>query len=131
MQELRLDRVIEGFDLHTENYSTKGFSSKIDRSSSTIFSMIDLTVGVWQMLLHPKSRPNTAFIFVGMGQFQWVTSPKGHWNPRPVSNASIRPSSMAYPTSLCSLTNYKCTQSLIKASGYPQSSVEQICAYNK
>jgi hypothetical protein len=38
---------------------------------------------------------------------------------------------MAYPTSLCTLTNCWCTQSLIKAFGYPQSSVEQICAYNK
>jgi len=29
------------------------------------------------MLLHPKSRPYTAFTIPGMGQFQWVTSAMG------------------------------------------------------
>jgi len=51
--------------------------SEIGRSGSTIFSAIDLTSGFWQMLLHPRSRPYTAFTLPGKGQFQWVTSPQG------------------------------------------------------
>jgi len=50
---------------------------EIGRSNSTIFSTLDLTSGFWQMLLHPKSRPYTAFTIPGMGQFQWVTSAMG------------------------------------------------------
>ena len=33
--------------------------------------------GFWQMILHPRARPYTAFTVPGMGQFQWVTSPMG------------------------------------------------------
>ncbi len=29
------------------------------------------------MILHPRARPYTAFTVMGMGQFQWVTSPMG------------------------------------------------------
>ncbi len=50
---------------------------EIGRSGSTIFSTIDLTAGFWQMILHPRARPYTAFTVPGMGQFQWVTSPMG------------------------------------------------------
>jgi hypothetical protein len=50
---------------------------EIGQSGSTIFSTIDLTAGFWQMILHPRARPYTAFTVPGMGQFQWVTSPMG------------------------------------------------------
>jgi hypothetical protein len=50
---------------------------EIGRSGSTIFSTINLTAGFWQMILHPRARPYTAFTVPGMGQFQWVTSPMG------------------------------------------------------
>ncbi len=50
---------------------------EISRSGSTLFSTIDLTAGFWQMILHPKACPYTAFTVPGMGQFQWVTSPMG------------------------------------------------------
>ena len=41
------------------------------------FQYFDLTAGFWQMILHPRARPYTAFTVPGMGQFQWVTSPMG------------------------------------------------------
>jgi hypothetical protein len=50
---------------------------EIGRSGSTIFSTIDLTAGFWQMILHPRAHPYTAFTVPCMGQFQWVTSPMG------------------------------------------------------
>jgi hypothetical protein len=65
---------------YTDKYSMKDVSEcigKIGRSGSTIFSSIDLTAGFWQMILHPRARPYTAFTVPGMGQFQWVTSPMG------------------------------------------------------
>ncbi len=65
---------------YTDKYSMKDVSKcigKIGRSGSTIFSTIDLTAGFWQMILHPRARPYTAFTVPGMGQFQWVTSPMG------------------------------------------------------
>jgi hypothetical protein len=65
---------------HTDKYSMKDVSEcigEIGRSSSAIFSTIDLTSGFWQMLLQPKSRPYTAFTISGLGQFQWVTTPMG------------------------------------------------------
>ena len=51
--------------------------SEIGRSGSTIITTIDLTAGFGQMLLHPRSRPYTAFALPGKGKFQWVTSPMG------------------------------------------------------
>jgi hypothetical protein len=63
---------------YTDKYSMKDVSEcigKMGRSGSTIFSTIDLTAGFWQMILHPRARPYTAFAVPGMGQFQWVTSP--------------------------------------------------------
>ena len=63
-----------------DKYSMKDVSEyigEIGRSNSTIFSTLDLTAGFWQMLLHPKSHPYTAFTLPGRGQFQWVTSPIG------------------------------------------------------
>jgi hypothetical protein len=65
---------------YTDKYSMKDVSEcigKIGQSGSTIFSTIDLTAGFWQMILHPRARPYTAFTVPGMGQFQWVTSPMG------------------------------------------------------
>jgi hypothetical protein len=65
---------------YTDKYSMKDvseFIGEIGRSGSTIFSTIDLTAGFWQMILHPRARPYTAFTVPGMGQFQWVTSPMG------------------------------------------------------
>ncbi len=65
---------------YTDKYSMKDVSEcigKIGRSGSNIFSTIDLTASFWQMILHPRARPNTAFTVPSMGQFQWVTSPMG------------------------------------------------------
>jgi hypothetical protein len=64
----------------TDKYSMNDVSEcigEIGRSGNTIFSTIDLTAGFWQMILHLRARPNTAFMVPGMGQFQWVTSPMG------------------------------------------------------
>jgi hypothetical protein len=64
----------------TDKYSMKDVSEcigEIGKSGSTIFSTIDLTAGFWQMILHPRACPYTAFNVPGMGQFQWVTSPMG------------------------------------------------------
>ncbi len=64
----------------TDKYSMKDVSKcigEIGRSGSKLFSTIDLTAGFWQMILHPRARPYTAFTVPGMGQFQWVTSPMG------------------------------------------------------
>jgi hypothetical protein len=65
---------------YTDKYSMKDVSEcfgEIGRSASTLFSTIDLTAGFWQMILHPRAHPYTAFTVPGMGQFQWVTSPMG------------------------------------------------------
>ena len=78
-------RVVQDFralnsNSHIDKYTMKDVSEcigEIGRSNSTIFSTLDLTSGFWQMLLHPKSRPYTAFTIPGMGQFQWVTSAMG------------------------------------------------------
>ncbi len=67
---------------YTDKYSMKDVNvseciGEIGHSGSTIFSTINLTAGFWQMILHPRARPYTAFMVPGMGQFQWVTSPMG------------------------------------------------------
>jgi hypothetical protein len=63
---------------YTDKYSMKDVSECIGEiGRSTIFTTIDLTAGFWQMILHPRARPYTAFTVPGMGQFQWVTSPMG------------------------------------------------------
>jgi hypothetical protein len=65
---------------YTDKYSMKDVSEcigEIGRTGSTLFSTIDLTAGFWQMILHPRAQPYTAFTVPGMGQFQWVTSPMG------------------------------------------------------
>jgi len=51
--------------------------AQIGRAGSTIFSTIDLTSGFWQMVLHPDSRPYTAFTLPGKGQHQWTVAPMG------------------------------------------------------
>jgi hypothetical protein len=58
---------------YTDKYSMEDFREcigKISRSGSTIFRTIDLTAGFWQMILHPRARPYTAFTVPSMGQFQ-------------------------------------------------------------
>ena len=65
---------------HIDKYSMKDVSEcigEIGRSGSTLFSTIDLTAGFWQMVLHPRSRPYTAFTVPGQGQFEWTCSPQG------------------------------------------------------
>jgi hypothetical protein len=65
---------------YTDKYLMKDVSEcigEIGGSGSTIFSTIDLTAGFWQMILHPRAHPYTAFTVPGMGQFQWITSPMG------------------------------------------------------
>ena len=49
----------------------------IGKSEYTFFSTIDLTSGFWQIPLHKESVPKTAFTLLGLGQFEWLTSPKG------------------------------------------------------
>ena len=51
--------------------------AQIGRAGSTIFTTIDLTSGFWQMVLHPDSRPYTAFTLPGKGQHQWTVAPMG------------------------------------------------------
>jgi hypothetical protein len=65
---------------YTDKYSMKDVSEcigEIGRSGCTIFSTINLTASFWQMILHPRACPYTAFTVPGMGQFQWDTSPMG------------------------------------------------------
>jgi Reverse transcriptase (RNA-dependent DNA polymerase) len=49
----------------------------IGRTTSTIFLMLDLTSGFWQMQLDDQSQPLTAFTIPGKGQYHWATSPMG------------------------------------------------------
>jgi len=54
----------------TDKYSMKDINEcigEIGRAGSTLFSTLDLTSGFWQMVLHPRSRPYTAFTVPGMG----------------------------------------------------------------
>jgi hypothetical protein len=65
---------------HVDKYSMLDVTeciAEVGKSGSGLFTTIDLTAGFWQMLLHPKSRPYTAFTVPGRGQFQWITSPMG------------------------------------------------------
>ena len=45
--------------------------------NSTVFTTLDLTSGFWQQLLHPSSRPYTAFTVPGRGRYEWVSMPMG------------------------------------------------------
>jgi hypothetical protein len=49
----------------------------ISRANSTIFTMLDLTSGFWQMQLDEDSQKLTAFMIPGQGQYHWITSPMG------------------------------------------------------
>jgi len=51
--------------------------SDIVRANSSIFLMLDLTSGFWQMKLDEKLQPLTTFTIPGKGQFHWVTLPMG------------------------------------------------------
>ena len=50
---------------------------EIGRAGSSIFSMIDLTSGFWQMMLSPECRKYTAFTIPGVSQFEWNALPMG------------------------------------------------------
>jgi hypothetical protein len=74
-------RVVQDFrslnaNTYVDKYSMNDVQeciSEIGRAGSTIFTILDLTSGFWQMALDPKSQPYTAF------QFQaWVNS-SGKW----------------------------------------------------
>jgi hypothetical protein len=65
---------------YTDKYSMKDVSEcirEVGRPGSTLFSIIDITAGFWQMILHLRAHPYTAFTVPGIRQFQWVTSPMG------------------------------------------------------
>jgi len=58
---------------HDDRYCMKDINECIDnigRARSSIFSTMDLTHGFWQLPLQKNSRPFTAFIVPGMGQYQ-------------------------------------------------------------
>lgn len=59
-------------------HSMKDIQEHIDdigKTGSRVFSNLDLTSGLWQMLLNPESRKYTAFTVPGLGQFEWIRSP--------------------------------------------------------
>ena len=63
---------------HIVKYSMKDVSEYIGekgRSGSTLFSTMDLTAGFWQIVLHPRSRPYTAFTLPVNGQFELTCLP--------------------------------------------------------
>jgi hypothetical protein len=65
---------------HIDKYSMKEITEcigDIGRANSTIFSMLNLTSGFWQMQLEEKSQPLTAFTILGQGQYHWITLPMG------------------------------------------------------
>jgi len=62
---------------HIDKYSMKEITEcigDIGRANSTIFSMLDLTSGFWQMKLSDDLQNLTAFTIPGKAQFAWVTS---------------------------------------------------------
>ena len=78
-------RIVQDFralneNSHVDKYSMHDVNecvAEIGRAGSTIFTTLDLTSGFWQMALHPRSRPYTAFTLPGKGQFQWKVAPMG------------------------------------------------------
>ena len=50
---------------------------EIRQFGSTLFTMVNLMAGFWQMILQSKARQYTPFAVPGKGQFQWVTTPMG------------------------------------------------------
>jgi len=83
-------RVVQDFrslnaNTYVDKYSMKDVQeciSEIGRARSTIFMTLDLTSGFWQMALHPKSRPYTAFTVRGWGSSngRWC---RWGWHPPP------------------------------------------------
>jgi hypothetical protein len=47
------------------------------RENSSIFTILDLTSGFWQMKPYQESQPLAAFTIPHRGQFHWITSPMG------------------------------------------------------
>ncbi len=78
-------RIVQDFrqlnqNSHIDKYSMKEINEcigDIGRANSSIFSMLDLTSGFWQMQLEEESQPLTAFTIPGHGQFHRITSPMG------------------------------------------------------
>jgi hypothetical protein len=65
---------------HIDKYSMKEINEcigDIGRANSSIFSMLDLTSGFWQIKLEEESQLLMAFTIPGQGQFHWITSPIG------------------------------------------------------
>jgi hypothetical protein len=50
------------------------YIGEIGCSGSIIFTTINLTAGFWQLLLHTRVRPYTAFTVPRQGHYQWVTT---------------------------------------------------------
>ena len=69
-------RLVQVLDKHLMKVVSECIG-EIGRSGRMLFSTIDLTAGFWQMVLHPRSRPYTAFTLPGQGQFEWTCSPQG------------------------------------------------------
>jgi hypothetical protein len=81
-QGLRIVQDFRQLNLHShiDKYSMKEineFVGDIGRANSSIFSMLDLTSGFWQMKLEEESQPLMAFTILGCSQFHWIPSPMG------------------------------------------------------
>ncbi len=57
--------------------SVKEWIGGIGRSGNTIFSILDLSNGFWQLPLAPESKKLTAFKIQNIGQFQWTRPSQG------------------------------------------------------
>jgi len=78
-------RIIQDFkalnqNSHIDKYSMKEITEcigDVGSANSSIFTMLDLTSGFWQMKLEEQSQHLPAFTTPGRGQFQWITSHMG------------------------------------------------------
>jgi transposase InsO family protein len=63
-----------------DRYSIRGVEdgiAKVGQMRSRIFSKIELTTDFWRKTLEPRARKLREFTAPGMGQYQWLKSPKG------------------------------------------------------